>query len=285
MKTGTTGHGGIGRRAVDRMKVACAAMLLVVPGCADVDISGPDWAWDGDFGQAWDTTYAAQADFRFRVGSLGALSLTGLAGSVKIVGRVDATAIVVAGIRRVRSYSEADARAHLSELAVEVSESDGTVFVETAQPRMGRGRSYQVEYRIEVPVPTAVTLRQVAGPVDVAAVGGNVDADLTAGSLSLRDLTGNVRAAVVAGSVDATLSLGAGGTVDLRSTAGDIGLSIPTGTSAHLRAVAAAGLVRALGLALVDEDPRASVLQATMADGAGSIRLETGVGDITVKGR
>jgi len=267
------------------LRTASVVFLLVVSGCADVDIQGPGWNWDGEFDSAWNTDYAAAEGFSFRAAAMPVISLSGMAGSVEIVGHTDLTEVVVEGVRRVRSDSEADAREHLASLAVDHWTSGGTVFIETVQPKLSHGRSYQVEYRVDVPAGTKVIVRQAAGPVEIRTLSGDVDVGVMAGPVTFRDLTGNVQATAMAGAINASVTLPARGVVDLRSSSGDISLSIPAATSAALRATAVTGRVRAVGLALVDEDPRASVLQGTLADGDGMIHLEAVAGDITVTGR
>jgi hypothetical protein len=285
MMTATQRRGQVGRRSFSLAWLAATTTFLVLSGCADVDIHGPDWTWDDGFLEARNTDYAAQASFRFPAPAAETLSLEGVAGSIEIVGSSDADGIVVEGVRRVRSHSTADARRHLDDLLVDVSDSGGTVFVETRQPASTRGRAYEVEYRIEVPVGTSVNVTHVAGPVEIRSVSGDAGVDAVAGMVRLIDLTGNVWASVVAGGVDASVSVPPDGLVELRSNAGDIHLTLPTETSASLRAVAMSGAVHVVDLTLVDQDPRASVLRATMAGGDGTIRLESVAGDITVQGR
>lgn len=267
-------------RIIDTMTLASVAGL-VVAGCADIDINGPDSGWGG----ARNTDHAAEKQFIHEISAAATLSLSGVAGQVEITGSVNAGGIVVEATLRVRSHSTEDARAHLDQLAVDVRESGSTAFVETRQPTRSGGRMYEVDYRIQVPDWTNLTVVQAAGPVEIRSVSGRVGLDLAAGAVTLFELTGNVRAAVAAGDVDASVALPPHGTVDLRVGAGSIVLSVPKQTSAWLRAVTAAGTIGLVDLVLVDQDPRASVLQATMGGGEGTIRLEIAAGDITVRGR
>jgi DUF4097 and DUF4098 domain-containing protein YvlB len=192
--------------------------------------------------------------------------------------------IRIEGTRRVRSESEADARRHLDGLLVDVREGNETVFVETSQPGKNRGRVYQVEYRITVPLGTKVTVLAGAGPVDVRSVGGDVEVDVGSGTVTLDGTTGNVRATGAAGEIRASLSLSPGGTVELALGAGPITLDIPKSTSAKLRAATGAGLIRLLNLDLKDEDSRPLVFRGTMADGKGVVDLRSGAGVVTIRG-
>jgi hypothetical protein len=285
MKMSVQRRGRARGRFLDSLKVAPVATLLFLAGCGDVDIHMPDVTWDGDFGEVSNTDHEAQAPFRYEFGASGTLSLSGVAGTVEIVGSSDAPGIVVEGVRRVRSDSRLDARTHLSDLRVEVRESAGTLFVQTRQPMASRGRVYEVEYRIEVPSGSNLSVVQASGPIEIRSVHGDVGVTGVAGTVTLVDLTANVRASVVAGSVDASVALLPNGVVELRNSSGDIRLSVPTETSASLSAATTMGAVRLVDLTVVDQDPRASVLRGTMADGDGTIRLETISGDITIQGR
>jgi hypothetical protein len=271
-------------RTFDPVILAFLTGPAFLTGCTDVDINGPDSGWDGG-GRVWNTDHAAEAYFSQEIGPVATLSLSGVAGQVEIIGSGNAPGIVVDASLRVRSYSTQDARAHLDELAVEIRETGSTAFVETRQPARTGGRKYEVDYRIQVPDRTNLIVVQAAGPVEIRSVSGTVDLDLAAGAVTLFDLTGDIRAAVAAGSLDATVALLPRGQVDLRVAAGSIVLSVPRQTSTWLRAAVAAGTIRVVDLALVDQDPRASVLEASLGGGDGTIRLETAAGDITVKGR
>lgn len=285
MKMSVQRRGLARRRFLDSLKVASVVTLLVPAGCGDVDIHMPDVTWDGDFGEVSNTDYEAQTPFRYEFGASGTLSLSGVAGTVEIVGSSDASGIVVEGVRRVRSDSRLDARAHLSDLRVDVRESAGTLFVQTRQPRASHGRVYEVEYRIEVPSGSNLSVVQTSGPIEIRSVHGDVGVTGVAGTVTLSDLTANVRASVVAGAVDASVALPPNGVVEIRNSSGDIRLSVPTETSASLSAATATGAVRLVDLTVIDQDPRVSVLRGTMSDGDGTIRLETVSGDITIQGR
>lgn len=285
MKISVQRRGLARRRFLDSLKVASVVTLPVLAGCGDVDIHMPDVTWDGDFGEVSNTDYEAQTPFRYEFGVSGTLSLSGVAGTIEIVGSSDASGIVVEGVRRVRSDSRIDARAHLSDLRVDVRESAGTLSVRTRQPNANRGRVYEVEYRIEVPSGSNLSVVQTSGPIEIRSLHGDVGVTGVSGTVTLLDLTANVRATVVAGFVDASVALPPDGVVELRNSSGDIRLSVPTQTSASLSAATTAGAVRLVDLTVVDQDPRASVLRGTLAAGDGTIHLETVSGDITIQGR
>jgi hypothetical protein len=268
----------------DSLKIASLTTASMLGGCEEVDIHVPGWSWDGDFGEVWNTDHHAEATFRQVVPPADRVSLIGVAGSVEIVGRPDAAGIVVEGVRRVRSYSDADAQEHLPDLAVRFREAGGTLFVETRQPAFNHGRAFEVEYRVEVPSGTDLTLVHVSGPIEIRSVSGDVDVQAAAGPVALSDMTANVRAVVASGDVDASVALPRGGLVELQTGSGDIRLSLPAETSASLRAATSSGAVHVIDLALIDQDPRAAVLRAIMADGDGTIRLDTASGDITLQG-
>jgi len=272
------------RRHVEGSRIASITTAMLLAGCGDLEIHGPDWSWDGDFGGVWNTDYCVEATFRQVKAPARRVRLIGVAGSVEIAGRSDAAGIVVEGVRRVRSYSRADAQEHLPDLGVSFRESGGTLFVETRQPAFNHGRAYEVDYRIEVPSDTDLTVVHVSGTVGIRSVSGDVDVQAVAGPVALSDITANVRAVLASGDVDASIALPPGGLVELRTGSGDIRLSVPSETSASLTAATTSGAVHVVDLVLSDQDPRAAVLRAVMGHGDGTIRIDTASGDITVRG-
>lgn len=219
--------------------------ISLLVGCTDVDIHSPDWDWDDDFPNGLDQRAIAQASFTFGPMSGETLSLIGIGGSVEVVGSPTASGMVVEGIRRVRSESEADAQEHLADLQVNIIEADGTVFIETVQPKMSWGRAYEIDYRITVPQEVALVLRLVGGPIDVRSVQG----DLDIGGVSC-----------------------------------DVTLGILKTTSAMLRASTMTGSVRLVNLELTDGHSSRFAVQGRLNGGEGTIRLNTMTGDITVRG-
>jgi hypothetical protein len=265
--------------------VACLLACLAVWGCADVNIHGPDWRWDGDGFVPPDTRASAEAPFDFQQPAGGVLSLRAIAGAVEIVGATDAHEIHIRGTRRVRSGSHADALQRLEDLQVQVSRSGETVLVETRQPKRSDGRSYEVDYRITVPATSDLVLDYVAGALTVRSVEGNVHAAGVSGGATLTDVEGNVGVALASGDITARLTVPLDGSVDLANAAGNISLEIPRTTSAALSAESLTGAVQILNLDLHDLDPRARVVRGTLADGRGRIDLRSTAGSITVRGR
>jgi len=228
------------------------AMTIGIAGCTDVDIHAPDvWdGWDSDFPGTRSRDFTAQVSFesRFDAATLTALSLTGMAGTVELVGG-PGSHVVIQGVRRVRSDSQADADRSLQSLAVEASQRGTTLHVSTRQPERTGGRAYEVDYRIVVP--------------------DGIDLFVE----------------LVAGEIDAVATVAEGGVIDLSNVAGGIALEIPSSTSASLRAEVVTGSIHVSNLVVDDRDPRAGVLRGTLGSGDGSITLSTVAGVVTVTGR
>lgn len=223
-------------------------LLLSIPtalSCTDVDIQTPDWDWDPDWPVVKDTRFFSEASFESGPHSGSKLSLTGVAGIVEIVGSPSAPGITVRGTRRVRSESEADAHRHLSDLQVEVGETNGTVYVTTLQPKRSNGRIYEVDYLITVPESIDLILNQISGPVDVRSVRGDLE----------------------------IVGMGS-----------DIALEIAKDASAMLRASTLSGTIRLVNLELRSGDSSRYLVEGRLNGGEGNIRLKTLSGDITVRG-
>lgn len=279
---------GLERSPMSRLRntatVFLTAGFVALVGCGDVTIEGPDWCGGGGFCEPPSGAYQAQDSFEIRAEALAELVLRGEAGSVEILGSASATECVVEGVRRVRSHSLEDARSGLAELQVQVREVGGTLYVETRQPGVGRGRTYQVHYRVTVPDSVALTVEHGAGPVEVRSVRADVELRAAAGSVTLEDLHGNVHVTQAAGDIEVSTEVPPGGVIDLGNGAGDIRVVIPRQTSASLEAVSGAGRVRLIDLSVNDLDPRASVVRGTLGEGDGTIRVHTAAGDITITG-
>ena len=142
-----------------------------------------------------------------RLGRDGTLDLSNIAGDIVVTGgggedvRIDA-------VKRVRQPSDAEARALLQELRIEVSDRGNYVEVRTEYPRSRRNFSGSVDYTIAVPTGATVLLNSVSGDIRVT------------------NVRGGLRAESVSGNIDATSIQQLRG---VRSVSGDIMLANVTG--------------------------------------------------------
>jgi len=116
-----------------------------------------------------------------RLGRNGTFDLQNISGDIVVTGgggndvRLEAT-------KRVRHPNEAEAKALLSEIAIQIQERNGSVEVRTDYPRR-RTWSGGVDYSVAVPRDANVSLRSVSGTVRVTNVNGELRAESVSGDV------------------------------------------------------------------------------------------------------
>ncbi len=161
-----------------------------------------------------------------RIGRNGTFDLSNVAGDIVVTGgggddvRIDA-------IKRVRGR-EADAKALLDAMQIQVSERGGLVEVRTELPRR-RNWSGGVDFTITLPATANVTVRSVSGDVRIANVRGELRTETVSGSIVAAKL-GQVRSLkAVSGDID--VSDAEGGDFSAGTVSGDViarGLRVKT---------------------------------------------------------
>ena len=183
-----------------------------------------------------------------RLGRNGAFDLSNIAGDIVITGgggddvRVDA-------VKRARGRDDADGRARLQDVTIEVRELPNRVDVRTEYPRDGRSRNsfVAVDYTIALPQAASVTVKTVSGDARVTnargdltleTVSGNVIAAGGRSTVMLRSVSGDIRmsdmevtrveARTVSGNVEYGGRLARNGDYNLDTHSGDIVLNVAT---------------------------------------------------------
>ena len=116
-----------------------------------------------------------------RLGRNGTFDLQNVSGDITVTGgggddvRIDAT-------KRVRHPNEAEAKAILSEIEIQVQERSGRVDVRTEYPR-NRNWSGGVDFTVSVPRDASVGLRTVSGTVKVSNINGELRAESVSGDI------------------------------------------------------------------------------------------------------
>ena len=128
-----------------------------------------------------------------RLGRNGALDLANIAGDLIVTGgggddvRIDA-------VKRVRERDEAQGRARLQQVQIEVRELSNRVEVRTEYPRdrdrrNGRRDSFvAVDFTVAVPQNASVTLKSVSGDVRVTNIRGELRAEAVSGNVVATDV-------------------------------------------------------------------------------------------------
>ncbi len=116
-----------------------------------------------------------------RLGRNGTFDLQNVSGDITVTGgggddvRIDAT-------KRVRHPNEAEAKAILSEIEIQVQERSGRVDVRTEYPR-NRNWSGGVDFTVSVPRDAGVALRTVSGTVKVSNINGELRVESVSGDI------------------------------------------------------------------------------------------------------
>jgi hypothetical protein len=267
-------------------------------------LSACDDELTGRDGFGGDADHEAAQAFRFAVpaGTGAVLALEGITGSVEIDGVAGLDSVVIAGKRRVRAESTAEAEAHLDELQVAVTPADARLEVRTMQPADTHGRQYIVDYEIRVPSAWEVSAANVTGNIAAASCAnglalrcttgrlsvhqavGEVEVDLVTGDIELEDIRGDLDVTSVTGNVAAKVYLPDSGHCDIRLVTGSIALAIPATTSARLTASVVTGSIATTDLSLAEASVGTRLVTGILGSGNGRIALNVTTGRISVDG-
>jgi DUF4097 and DUF4098 domain-containing protein YvlB len=117
-----------------------------------------------------------------RLGRNGTFDLQNVAGNIVLKGD-GGNEVKVEAIRRVRARVEADARAAMPEVRIEVSERAGNVEIRTEQPRR-RMVATAVDYSVSLPSGANVVVHTVSGDVHVSNIAGELRAESVSGNVT-----------------------------------------------------------------------------------------------------
>jgi DUF4097 and DUF4098 domain-containing protein YvlB len=150
----------------------------------------------------------------FKTGPQGALELWNLSGDVRVIAgkgdeiRVDAT-------KRLHGGGTGDLR----QVEIVADESAGRVRIRTTYPK-SNNVAVEVEFRVQVPAGTAVTLQTISGDIEVDKVVGETQVESVSGDVVVRGARRLARAKTVSG--DVSLTDAAGDVLEANSVSGDV---------------------------------------------------------------
>jgi hypothetical protein len=248
--------------------------LMLPAGCGNDNSTSPQ------------PIFSASEPFQFTVtkGARTKLELRGVSGSINVTGVAGASAISVAGVKQVDSFTPSDARIQLDVLQVEIDSSGTELLVQTDQPTDSQGRNYTVNYTVTVPEDFQVALVNVNGPVSAEAIRDSLVVLATNGEIDVTGTEGSTSLTLINGPVDASVTIPPGGGIVMATTNGDLTLQIPQSTSAQFSSSFANGSINVTGLILTDIDQTPTSLSGTLGTGNGTIVLTVANGTISVMG-
>ena len=259
--------------------VALGAVLAAVACDPTVIVNG--------IGNVDNTDFVATERFLFTIAvtTQTQFNLAGINGNIRITGDPAATAITVAGERKVGSNSSADARAHLPGLRVEVDERSNEIVVRTEQPEDTRGRNYTVDYVVTVPNGMRQVIGNVNGNITVTGIPADAIVGNVNGNIDITGVVGTLVVGLVNGNVTADITLPDGDHAELATVNGNLTLTVQEAVSARFEAGWVNGGFTISGLTLTDQVLTQASVRGTLGSGAGSIEMGLTNGQIAVRGR
>lgn len=138
-------------------------------------------AWFAKFQDARSGSESIETVTRtFKVGPHGSLDIFNLAGPIVVSG-IGGDEIVLTAIKRVRGAGR-DSKAQLDAIVIDAQETAGRVEVRTIARRT-KQLSTWVDYNVQVPFSTAVSVRSLAGDLKVTKVRGEVQMESANGAV------------------------------------------------------------------------------------------------------
>jgi len=212
------------------------------------------------------------------------ISLEGVRGDIEIEGQVDANSVIVTAEKRVGSDSLEDAEEHMNELEILAKDQIDEFIIQTLQPGNTQGRKYIVDYHIILPSEFEIEVTLTNGDISVQDVENSLMVDAVNGNVFLSNVFGSAVVDLTNGSIDSTMDLPLDGEIRMFTNNGNIGLSIPTSTSAIFAASVTNGSIRTSNLEFDDAVQNTKSLTGTLGIGEGVIDLGSINGHISVVG-
>ncbi len=133
----------------------------------------------GGFGRG--PEYTENFSRTVKLGRNGTFDLQNIAGDITVTGG-GGDEVRIEAVKRVRHPNEAEGKALLSEIVIQVTDRSGRVEVRTEYPRR-RNWSGGVDFTIGLPRDASVSLRSVSGTVKVTNVNGELRAETVSGDI------------------------------------------------------------------------------------------------------
>ena len=262
----------------------CFGLLL---SCSGGDVNGPEFNISADGFKFNDQDFTAGKIFidDLEVDNHIKVTVAAVNGEVAVTGQSGAQQVKVTAHVYVTSDSQEDARLHLDDLDILVTDDANEILIQTVPPQNINGREYRVEYDIIVPDSFVVEASQVNGSIAILDIQNNIDVSNENGDVSLFGVTGGVTAYVENGRIEGSVVLPVNEGIDLSVINGGLELSIPKSTSAVFSAtVDTNGEIMVSDLEFAESTHTPMALTGTLGNGEGFVVLSTVNGNIEIMG-
>ena len=262
----------------------CLGLLL---SCSGGDVNGPEFNISTDGINFNDQGFTAgkifiddrEVDNHIRV------TVAAVNGEVVVTGESGGQQVKVTAHVYVTSDSQEDARLHLDDLDILVTDDANEILIQTVPPQNINGREYRVEYDIIVPDSFVVEASQVNGSIAILDIQNNIDVWNENGDIMLSGVIGGGTAHVENGRIEGSVVLPVNEGIDLSVINGGLDLSIPKSTSAVFSAtVGMNGEIIVSDLEFTESTHTPMALTGTLGNGEGFVVLSTVNGNIEIMG-
>lgn len=206
---------------------------------------------------------------------------TGQNGGVRVVGWERDEIRIRACIQAFGLTAE---EAHARTSAVRITSNDGGTI--RAISSADEGYSFGASYDIRVPVKTNLTIKTHNGGINLSGIDGSIEFDLNNGGAIFNSISGNILGKTVNGNLNFYLSgtEREGKGIDVRTTNGNILISVPENYSASIEASTRRGKVY-VDPSVTDARANDSKINLNLGNGGATIKASTVNGQIVIKHR
>ncbi|OLC58387.1 MAG: hypothetical protein AUH85_00895 [Chloroflexi bacterium 13_1_40CM_4_68_4] len=177
---------------------------------------------------------------RFKVTGGAILRVENPAGETRVHG-TNGDDVVVRARKRIYADSAEGGKRVLENLEVQMEQSGNEIriwqrayMLERGWMNLFRERRAAVDYVIEVPRGSEVSVRSASGEIEVRAIEGPVELQTVSGDVDIEDVRGPLRLKTVSGDVDCVRC---GGVIDANSVSGDLAFHACAWPSGHVRTI------------------------------------------------
>jgi len=257
-----------------------AQLALGTGGCV-IDISDVtvDDGW-GDGKVEVSTSFSRTVSVQGQSG----ISLVGTNGTVVVRGQVGPGPVVIHARRWVRAHTRREAEEYLPRVRVAVGVGPQEVKVETEQPGESGGRSYGVDYEIQVPGDFRLHVINGNGAIEIRDTRGGLWVESGNGDIVLEGHEGSSWISLGNGEIRADVFLPPGGQAVHAVGNGGVKLTVQQNVSAVFGAHVGNGTIGVTGLDFTQWVSGPRFAEGILGGGDGLLDLSVGNGWIQARG-
>jgi hypothetical protein len=182
---------------------------------------------------------------QFSVGALPSVEIDADAANIQVT-RGATDQVVVTLTKETHAVSESLARRDLDAITLDTEQSGDLVTIRVNSPdgpAVFGAAQRSIRLLVSLPPTANVAVTGAAGNVGIADISGKMDIHLSAGNVTMRSITfnGSSSVRVSAGNIEIQGALAPETNLDLSASAGNVDLTLPSDTRAHVEATTSLG--------------------------------------------